>query len=205
MSEIKVLIVEDEPIVANDIAATLQGIDYTVCGIAYSPAKAKHLLGTQRPDIVLLDINLGTETDGIQLGQLIRETWQIPFIYLTSYADKATVNRAKSTLPMGYLVKPYDEKDLFASLEIALYNHAHLLYPVNFDYVRFNAALLAPLTPKEFEILEDLYDGKTNQQLAEKHFISMNTVKTHIKHLYEKLQVQSRSEIMLLVRKVLRS
>jgi two-component system, response regulator PdtaR len=200
MSHIRVLIVEDEPLVAHDIASTLSGINYEVSGIAYTVAKARHQLDTNLPDIVLLDINLGTDTDGIMLAELIRQQYQIPFVYLTAYADAGTLERAKRTLPMGYLVKPYDERDLFASLEIALYNFGQLQGPVQFDLDSFNANRVSKLTPKEFEILQDLYEGKTNQQLCDKHFISLNTVKTHIKHLYEKLGVQSRGELMAMVR-----
>lgn len=204
MSEIRVLIIEDEPLVANDIAATLRGIDYSVSGIAYSVEKARRQLDENRPDIVLLDINLGAESDGVALGELIRSRYELPFIYLSSYADKATVARAKSTLPMGYLVKPYSERELFAALEIAMFNFAHFQFPVQFNLEKFNSRLLSKITQKEFDILQELYDGKTNQQLAEQHFISLNTVKTHIKHLYDKLQVQTRSELMVLVRNILK-
>lgn len=200
MSHIRVLIVEDEPLVAHDIASTLSGINYEVSGIAYTVAKARHQLSTNLPDIVLLDIHLGTDTDGIMLAELIRQQYQIPFVYLTAYADAGTLERAKRTLPMGYLVKPYDERDLFATLEIALYNFGQLQGPVHFDLEQFNASRVSKLTPREFEILQDLYEGKTSQQLCDKYFISLNTVKTHIKHLYEKLNVQSRAELMVLVR-----
>jgi two-component system, response regulator PdtaR len=200
MNKIKVLIVEDEPLIAHDIAATLQGINYETIGPAYSVEKAHHWLNLAHPDIVLLDINLGTETDGISLAEALRDRYDIPFIYLTSYADRNTLERAKRTLPMGYLVKPYSEKDLFAVLEVALFNFVHLRHPVSFNLEKFNAQRVSKLTPKEFEILQDLYEGKTNSQLAEKHFISANTVKTHIKHLYEKLEVQSRTDLMILLR-----
>ena len=201
MNEIRVLTVEDEPIIARDIAATLEGIDYSVSGIALSGRKALAELENNLPDIALLDINLGGEPDGIRLGDTIRRQYEIPFIYLTSHADRATVERAKYTLPMGYIVKPFDEKDLFTTLEIALFNYSQFRFPVRFDLEKLNARLLSKLTPKEFEILQDLYEGKTNQQLAARHYISLNTVKTHVKHLYEKLDVQSRPGAIVLARK----
>ncbi len=200
MSQIKILIVEDEPLVAHDIASTLTGINYAVCGIAYSVSKALFYLETTRPDIVLLDINLGTETDGISLAETIRQQYHIPFVFLTAYADASTLERAKHTRPMGYLVKPYEERALFATLQIALYNFGQLQAALPFDFKTFNAHRTNKLTPKEFEIMQDLYEGNTNQQLCDKHFISLNTVKTHIKHLYDKLDVQSRSELMILMR-----
>lgn len=200
MSEIRVLIVEDEPIIARHIAAALAGIDYQVAAIALNGRKALAELDRQRPDIVLLDIQLGGEPDGVQLGELIRQRYELPFVYLSSHADQATVDRAKRTLPMGYLVKPFDEKDLFTTLEIALFNFSRLRFPVHFDLEKLNARLLSKLTPREFEILQDLYEGKTNHQMASRHFISLNTVKTHVKHLYDKLDVQSRAGAIVLAR-----
>ncbi|MBL7803459.1 MAG: response regulator transcription factor [Saprospiraceae bacterium] len=202
MNEIRVLIVEDEPLIAHDIAATLQGFDYTVAGIAPNGAKALVELQQNTPDFVLLDISLGSEPDGIQLGALIRDRFDIPFVYLSSHSDAGTLDRAKHTLPMGYLVKPFDEKGLFTTIEIALFNFARLRKPLRLGIEDLNARLLSKLTPREFELLVDIYDGKTNGQLAERHFISANTVKTHVKNLYAKLNVQSRAEAIVLLRKM---
>lgn len=203
MSEIRVLIVEDEVPIANDIANILEGIDYQVSGIAYNSDKALSELKYNCPDIVLLDINLEGEKDGIDIAHIIRSQYELPFIYLTSYGDKSTIERAKLTRPMGYIIKPFNETDLFSTLEIALYNYSQLHYPINFDMDKLNNKLLSKLTTKEFEILCDIYDGKTNQQLANKHFISRNTVKTHIKHLYDKLDVESRVEAITTLRTLL--
>ena len=204
MSEIRVLIVEDEVPIAQDIANILEGIDYVVSGIAYHADKALSELKYNCPDIVLLDINLEGEKDGIDIANIIKSQYELPFIYLTSYGDKNTIERAKPTRPMGYIIKPFDETDLFSALEIALYNFSQMHYPLNFDMEKLNAKLLSKLTAKEFEILCDIYDGKTNQQLANKHFISRNTVKTHIKHLYDKLNVESRVEAITSLRTLLR-
>ena len=204
MSEINVLIVEDEVPIANDIAQTLKEIGYGVAGIAYNSEKALSELRRKRPDIVLLDINLGSRKDGIELAHIINSKFEVPFIFLTSYGDKRTLDRAKLTRPMGYIVKPFDRTDLFSTLEIALYNYSRMHYPVNFNIETLNSKLDSKLTAKEFEILCDIYEGKTNLQLAEKHFISRNTVKTHIKHLYDKLSVKSRVEAITLLRNLLR-
>ncbi|MEM7103675.1 MAG: response regulator transcription factor [Bacteroidota bacterium] len=200
MSEIRVLIVEDEVPIANDIASILEGIDYQVSGIAYNSEKALYELKYNCPDVVLLDINLDDEKDGIDIAHIIKSKYEIPFIYLTSYGDKNTINRAKVTRPMGYIMKPFDETDLFSTLEIALFNFSQMHYPHNFDMEKLNSKLLSKLTQKEFEILCDIYDGNTNRQIAEKHFISPNTVKTHIKHLYDKLDVETRVEAITWLR-----
>lgn len=204
MSEIRVLIVEDEVPIANDIATILEGIDYKVSAIAYDSERALNELKHNLPDLVLLDINLEGEMDGIEIAQVIKSKYEIPFIFLTSYGDKNTLDRAKLTRPMGYVMKPFDETDLFSTMEIALYNFSQMYYPHNFDIDTLNNKLLSKLTAKEFEILCDIYDGKTNQQLADKHFISRNTVKTHIKHLYDKLDVKSRMETVSKLRMLMR-
>ena len=203
MSQIRVLIVEDEVPIANDIAETLEGIDYEVSGIAYDSDKAMHELKYNCPDIVILDINLEGEKDGVDIANVIKSKYELPFIYLTSYGDKKTIERAKLTRPMGYIMKPFSPTELFSTLEIALYNYSQLHYPLNFDIDKLNSKLLSKLTAKEFEILCDIYDGKTNQQLESKHFISRNTVKTHIKHLYDKLNVQSRVDAITTLRRLL--
>ena len=203
MNEIRVLIVEDEPLIAQDISSILEGYDYSVAGICHTPVKARQFLQSDTPDIALLDVNLNADSDGISLGEHILKNYEFPVVYLTAYADKKTIDRAKHTKPMGYIVKPFDEKDIFTTLEIALYNYANLLKPVQFDKKLINSNILSPLTDKEFDILRDIYEGKTNRQLAEQHFISINTVKTHIKNLYDKVEVGSRTEVIVKVRSLL--
>ncbi len=202
-SEIRVLIVEDEVTIANDIANILEGIDYEVSAIAYDSERALNELKHNCPDIVLLDINLEGEMDGIDIANVIKSNYEIPFVYLTSYGDKKTLERAKLTRPMGYIMKPFDETDLFSTLEIALYNYSQIHYRLNFNLENLNSQLLSNLTAKEFEILCDINDGLTNKQLEAKHFISRNTVKTHIKHIYDKLDVRSRMELVGKLRKLM--
>jgi DNA-binding NarL/FixJ family response regulator len=205
MSRIKILIVEDEVLIAQDIARTLEGIDYVVSDIAYDGNTAMTCLQKNPPDIALLDINLGSEPSGIQVAQHIQDEYDLPFIYLTSYASEMIVDKAKRTRPMGYIVKPFKERDLFSAIEIGLYNYAQMVNPLGFDLERLNMKLTIPLSSREFEILCDIYEGKTNQQLVNKHFISMNTVKTHIRHLFNKMNVQSRTAAIVSMRNLLKS
>jgi DNA-binding NarL/FixJ family response regulator len=204
MNEIRVVIVENEPLIAQDIASILEGYDYSVAGIFHAPDMALHYLKSNTPDIAILDVNLNAELDGIAVGEYIMKNCEFPVVYLTAYADKNTIDRAKHTKPMGYIVKPFDEKDIFTTLEIALYNYANMLKPVQFDKSLINKNILSPLTDKEFDILKDIYEGKTNQQLATQHFISINTVKTHIKNLYDKMEVGSRTEVIVKIRSLLK-
>ena len=203
MSEIRVLVVEDEPLIAEDIRDLLDSMDYEISAHAMSGEEALEELADNTPDIVLLDINLEGEMDGIQVGEILHKEYQLPFVYLTSYANKSTVERAKHTHPMGYIVKPFDEKDLFTSLEIALYNYGQMRKPAKIDLSKLNHRLLSHLTKKEYEILLDIYEGKTNRLMAEKHFVSINTIKTHVKNIYDKLNVNTRSQAIVRVRELL--
>lgn len=200
MSTIQILIVEDEPLIAEDIGEYLSNVDYSVLAIAYNKAQAEQALKTQVPDLVLLDINLGNNLDGIELAHFINAAYHVPFIFLTSYTHKSILDQAKVTRPMGYLLKPFTEKDLFTSIEIGLYNFSQSAQPRNLTLERLNAVLENPLTEKEFQALQDIYQGCTNKQMAEKRFVTVNTIKTHLKNLYDKLGVRSRSEAMVLLR-----
>lgn len=124
MTKPKILISEDEVIIAEDIAASLQELGYEVCAIDTGEDTFDLIRETQ-PDLVLLDINLRGKADGVEIGARIRQEFNIPFIFLTAYADKATLDRAKKTEPDGFLVKPFDEKSLRSAIEIALYKYDH--------------------------------------------------------------------------------
>ncbi|HOY19732.1 MAG TPA: response regulator [Haliscomenobacter sp.] len=202
MANIQILVVEDEPLIAEDISEYLSNVDYAVAAIAYNKAQALLALEKQIPDLVLLDINLGGNVDGLDLAQLINQKYHTPFIFLTSYAHKSILDQAKLTRPMGYILKPFNERDLYSSIEIALYNFAQNAQPRNFSLEKLNQQLLSPLTEKEFQVLQDIYQGCTNKQMAEQHFVSVNTIKTHLQNLYDKLNVCSRSEAIVKLREM---
>ncbi len=118
----KILIVEDEPIIASDIEMTLEELGYQITDVVDDAESAIESIEKRKPDLVLLDINIEGDTDGIMLAQDIKEQFKIPFIYLTSNADKVTINRVKRTNPAGFIVKPFSEKELQSNIEIALFN-----------------------------------------------------------------------------------
>ena len=118
-----IFIVEDEAIVASDIKETLLGLGYEVPGIAKSGEIALEKIEKFRPDLVLMDIHLATQMDGVETAGKIHTLFGIPVIYLTAYADKALLDRAKLTEPYGYVIKPYDERELHSIIEMALYKH----------------------------------------------------------------------------------
>jgi CheY-like chemotaxis protein len=119
----KILIVEDEAIVANDIRETLKSLGYSVSGIARSGELALEKIKETHPDLVLMDIHLAGQMDGVKTAGRVHVLYNIPVIYLTANMDKALLDRAKVTEPYGYVIKPYDERELHSVIEIALYNH----------------------------------------------------------------------------------
>ena len=124
MTGFRVFIVEDEVIVANDIAETIKSLGYSVAGTAKYGETAVQKVAETRPDLVLMDIHLAGKMDGVQTAGEIHKTSDIPIIYVTAYADKALLDRAKLTEPYGYLVKPYDERELHSVIEMSRYKYA---------------------------------------------------------------------------------
>jgi DNA-binding NarL/FixJ family response regulator len=203
MPTIRVLIVEDEPLIAEDIRDCLTNVDYSVVAVAHNKEQALAALKKEVPDLALLDINLGKNMDGLEIAKIINEEFYIPFIFLTSYSNRPVIEKAKITRPMGYIMKPFNERDLYSSIEIALYNFSQGSRPRHFNAESLNQRLETPLTDREFEILKDIYEGNTNKQLAAKHFVSINTIKTHIQNIYDKLDVHSRAEAIAQLRDLL--
>lgn len=204
MSTIRVLVVEDDPIIAEDIKEMLTHVDYSVLGIAYNKLEAIRLIDLHAPDLVLLDINLSGFYEGFDIAAHLNQTRKVPFLYLTSYSGKEFVDKAKLTLPMGYIIKPFNEEELYSSIEVALYNFSRFMLPGSLDKPRINSQLMTELTEREFEILKGLFEGMTNQQLAERNFVSVNTVKTHLKNIYEKFDTHTRSETITRLMEMLR-
>jgi DNA-binding NarL/FixJ family response regulator len=205
VSKLRILIVEDEPVIAENISVYLDNNDFEVSGIAYDSKEATEELMNNTPDAAILDVNLASDLDGIDIAGQINLKYHIPFLFLTSYSDKETLQRAKKVNPSGYIVKPFNEKNLLASLEIAISNHASEInskLPA-LEIGKVNRHLLSPISEREFEILQSVYEGITNQQISEKHFISVNTVKTHLKNIFLKLDVSSRFGVIARLRQTM--
>jgi len=123
MAEGRILVVEDEHIVAMGIKKMLKNLEYTVTGVASSGEDAISKAESTFPDIVLMDIMLKGDMDGVEAAKEIRERLDVPVVYLTAYSDNKILERAKRTEPFGYIIKPFDEKDLYSSIEVALHRH----------------------------------------------------------------------------------
>lgn len=120
MAAEEILVAEDERIVARDIEKRLTRLGYVVPALVVSGEDAVQKAAELKPDLVLMDIQLRGEMDGIEAAEQIRTELGIPVIYLTAYADAATLQRAKATEPFGYIIKPFDERDLHAAVEVGL-------------------------------------------------------------------------------------
>ncbi len=123
MVETKILVVEDEAIVAEAIRRRLQKLGYTVPATASSGEEAIKKVEENNPDLVLMDIVLQGEMDGIEAAEQIHTRFDIPVVYLTAYSDEKTLLRAKITEPFGYIIKPFKERELQVAIEIALFKH----------------------------------------------------------------------------------
>ena len=121
MPKTNVLVVEDESIVSKDIQHSLKKLGYNVVGAASTGERAFELASKEKPDIILMDIMLKGDMNGVETAQKVKEELQIPVIYLTAYADESTLEKAKVTEPYGYIIKPFKEVDLHTSIEMALY------------------------------------------------------------------------------------
>lgn len=123
MSKTNILVVEDESIVSKDIQHSLNKLGYNVVGAASTGEKALELARSERPDIVLMDIMLKGDMNGIETAEIIRNELSVPVVFLTAYADESTLSKAKITEPYGYIIKPFKEIDLHTSIEMAIYKH----------------------------------------------------------------------------------
>lgn len=123
MSNPQILVVEDEGIVATDIQDRLISLGYEVPATVSSGDEAIATIPSLSPDLVLIDIMLQGEKDGIQAATEIREKFELPVVFLTAHAEESTLNRAKLAEPYGYILKPFEEKDLQSALEVALHKH----------------------------------------------------------------------------------
>ena len=197
----KILVVEDEPLVAQDLALILEQGGYNVIGVANNGTIALDYISSRNPELVLLDIALDANHSGFDIAEILKTKYEIPFIFITAFSDSYTLSRAKELMPEGYIVKPFKKKDVLINVEIALHRVDQKPDSVFLSLEELNQKIVNNIFPKEYEICIDIVNGMSNDDISKKHFISQNTVKTHIKRLFQKLDLDSR---MKLTSKVLR-
>jgi PAS domain S-box-containing protein len=123
MQRRNILIVEDEQIVATELREILTNLDYRIVAAASTGPEALAKTEEMQPDLILMDIRIKGNMDGIETASKIKNCWDIPIIYLTAHADQETLRRARVTGPMGYVLKPFSERELQIAIEMAIYKH----------------------------------------------------------------------------------
>lgn len=190
----KILLIEDEFIIAKDIQVLLQkNNEYTV-SIARNYAQAKEKYQKEEVDIIICDVNLNEEKDGIDFITENVPVNSVPVIYLTAYSNSNIVERAKNTTPFSYLLKPFNEIQLNITIQLAILNYKKkdLKIEENTD----NTIKINTLTKREKEILLVLASGKTSKETGDLLNISNLTVEKHKKNIKQKLELHTIGELI---------
>ena len=196
MPQANILVVEDDPTIAIDIRFNLEDNGFVVIDTIHRAEEATEILDKNRIDRIMLDINLEGEMTGVDLAEIIHRDYHIPFIFLTSYSDESTLEKASHTYPAGYIVKPFKENDLAPAIRMALarqQTNGKNAFP---SIDKLNKSLINKITATEYNIIKEVWLGKSNLEIASHLFVSKNTLKTHIRNIYSKLDVHSKPELI---------
>ena len=197
---LQILILEDEPIIAMDLKDYCEELGHEVVAVCYDYPEALHQIDLRQPTFALVDIRLGDYEHGLRFGKKLNEEFGIPFIYITSFFDDKTLQQAKATYPSGYLVKPITKGGLTAAIQIGIANFKQWRNAHNIED-KIKKYSHSPLTNRETEILQHLLQGKTNHEIAEAQFVSIHTIKTHLKNLFLKFDVENRGQLIVMMNK----
>lgn len=187
MDKEKIAIVEDELIVAMDLEETVRRLGYEVCGTAGSPEEAMALIREERPSLVICDVNLNADIDGIDMLKELKKNIAFPVIFLTAFHDEKTINRALEVGASYYLVKPFAENQLKAALQIVLQQKKEPEMPLPSD-----------ISPRELEVIRLMVEGNKSPEIAEMLNNSYFTITTHTKNIRKKLGVKSNMDVVAL-------
>ncbi|RLA79108.1 MAG: DNA-binding response regulator [Epsilonproteobacteria bacterium] len=185
MNKTKILIVEDEPIVALELKTEVEKLNIEVTGMVHTQKKVLLSIEKNEPDIILMDVKLGKGNDGINIAKEIQKTKNIPILYVTAFSDDNTMERAFSTNPLGYIVKPFKKEDLKTNIQLAQYKITlNTVSNINDDYTCLG---------------EEFYFDTKNSHLyyqenfvklgaKEKHLLSILVEANHAKVLFSDLE-----------------
>jgi two-component system, response regulator PdtaR len=182
----KILIIEDETIIAHDIKDILEKNNYCVCGIADEYFSAKELFLREKPDLIITDIFLKGEKSGIDIARDFLKIKYFPIIFITAYSSDEIINLLFDLQNFSFITKPFTESQVIAAVKIICQRI-------------LNTKEHPSITPREKEILELMVKGLKTQKIAEILFISIDTVKSHRKSIFTKYQVNSTPELLNLL------
>lgn len=189
-----VFIVEDELITAMAIEELLTDEDYKVIGIAKDAVSAIRLCSQSStpPSIILCDINIKGNIQGIELAAILKEKYKCEIIFLTGQTDAQTLKEAFKNDPVMYVVKPYTDKQLLVAIQMAFHKVFSTKNEVQYD---------VQLTEREREITQLVAEGMSSKQVAGQLVISVETVKTHRRHILQKNKLNNFSQLIYLMNK----
>jgi DNA-binding NarL/FixJ family response regulator len=217
-----VVVVEDEWLVARDLEQSLRRAGFSVLGLATTGEEALAQVERHLPNLVVIDIGLQGDIDGIQLASMLRRRHDAPVLYVTGRVDDATLERASATNVMGYVVKPFDERQLRSAALLAVRRAQHLSRTTTTASSRHRALEdglqtiakvlrevgvteaglweahpdVAALSRREIEITRRLVDNVRLPEIARAMHLSPHTVRNHLKSVFRKLGVHSQSELI---------
>lgn len=189
MSNVDILIVEDEIIVAKDIEQTLSHNGFKVVGIAGNFEKAGEEFSKHQPGLIICDINLRSGLTGIDFIKKVSEFKKVPVIYLSAYSDEETLKKVVSTHPGSYITKPFTNEQLLVAVKMVLNAGSHK---------EENSFSGNKPTKRELEIIKCIASGMTSHEISAKLGICFETVQTHRKKILGKNHVHSSSELTAL-------
>jgi DNA-binding LytR/AlgR family response regulator len=191
-NNLKILVVEDEPSIAESLADILDLLGHTVLSVAESGEEAILQLCKEEPQLILLDIQLKGKMDGVEVAKLIKDKYNIPFVFTTAFADSETIERAINEGPFGYVVKPYGIRDISAAIEVAMSNY-RLMQEIQNDTAAAPMFANDHLYVKVGGVLTKLHQTAIDYVEAKGDYILIKTkeqnhiVHSTLKKVYEKL------------------
>lgn len=191
---LKILLIEDEFIITKDIKILLSKNNYARVDNARNYDSALKLFQQENYDLIISDIHLNDKKDGIEIISEFSRIKKTPVVYLTAYSDADIVTRAEKTMPFAYILKPYNNNQLIASINLAMLNSKKVSnsIPENVE----NTSKLELLTSREKEVLITLSTGKLSKEIAEILNISVYTVEQHKKNIRKKLNLKTLGEMV---------
>ena len=191
MNSTPLIIVEDDPIISLDISTYLKSLGHRDVYTCIKTTQAIELFSQLERAFVFLDIHLEAKYAGIELARILEVKSHFSFAYISANTDDLTLEKLKDTQPVGFIVKPFQEEELKAVLKLGLHklNHPYQKRRINHTTL---LQIFPEITNTEANVFMGLYRGDSNQEIAEQLFVSTNTIKTHLKSIYSKLNVSSR-------------